>query len=170
MNSLYTCNYSVSYDYLITKFQTDKPNCKRRSCIMHQTARGRRVRWHYTVGNYKQVQFQSNANVYELLKSRDEWLQLQIVRVPNVIRSECHVLSVFVSVCLSVRWHIFSGTRRPKFHQIFCALTVAVAGSSSSGVAICCVLPVLRMTFCFSHKRPRGSQQVNSYPLTAQER
>ena len=54
-------------------------------------------------------------------------------------------MSVSVCVCLSVRDHI-SATTRPIFTKHFC--TSAVARSSSGGVVIRYVLPVLRMTPC----------------------
>ena len=38
----------------------------------------------------------------------------------------------------------------PDFHQILCMLPMAVVRSSSSGVAICHVVPVLRMTSYFN--------------------
>ena len=50
-------------------------------------------------------------------------------------------------VCLSVREHIF-GTARPNFAIFSCTLPTAVARSSSVGVVIRCVLPVLWMTSC----------------------
>ena len=52
---------------------------------------------------------------------------------------------VCVCVCVSVRDHIF-GTTRPIFTKIFLHVTMTVARSSSGGVVICCVLPVLWMT------------------------
>ena len=52
--------------------------------------------------------------------------------------------SVCVSVCLSVREHIY-GTAGP-IGTIFCAILVAVARSSSGGVALRYVLSVLWMT------------------------
>ena len=58
-----------------------------------------------------------------------------------------------VSVCLSVRVFFFyvrnhiSGTVRPIFVNFYaCMLPMAVARSSSDGVVICCVFPVLWMT------------------------
>ena len=51
-------------------------------------------------------------------------------------------LSVSVCVCLSVRDHI-SGTTRPVFNKFMCMLPMAVARSSSCGVVISNVLPVL---------------------------
>jgi len=55
-------------------------------------------------------------------------------------------VSVCLCVCLSVRDDIF-GTTRPIFTKFFlCVLPMAVARSSSGGVAICYVFPVLRMT------------------------
>ena len=54
----------------------------------------------------------------------------------NVSVCEC------VSVCLSVRDHIF-GTTRPNF---MCMLPMAVARSSSGDVVLWYVLPVLWMT------------------------
>jgi len=61
-------------------------------------------------------------------------------------------MSVYIclSVCLSVRDHI-SGTARPIFTKFLCMLPIAVARSSSGGVVIRCVLPVLLMT-PFAHK------------------
>jgi len=54
-------------------------------------------------------------------------------------------LYVCVCVCLSVRDHIF-GTTRPMFTKFFVLVTMAVGRSSSGGVVICYVLPVLWMT------------------------
>ena len=54
-------------------------------------------------------------------------------------------LSVCVSVRLSVRDHIF-GTTRPIFTNFLRMLPMAVARSSSVGVVICYVFPVLWMT------------------------
>jgi len=55
------------------------------------------------------------------------------------------VLCVCARACLSVREHI-SGTTRSIFTIFLCMLPTAVARSSSGGVAICYVLPVLWMT------------------------
>ena len=52
-----------------------------------------------------------------------------------------------MSACLSVREHI-SGTAEPIFMKSFVQISVAVAWSSSGGVVIHYVLPVLRMTSC----------------------
>jgi len=54
-------------------------------------------------------------------------------------------LSVCLSVCLYVHYHI-SGTTRPIFSKFFCVLPMVVARSSSGGVVICYVFPVLWMT------------------------
>jgi len=54
-------------------------------------------------------------------------------------------MSVSVSVCLSVLDHIF-GTTRPIFTNFFVRVTIAVAQSSSGGVVIRYVLPVLWTT------------------------
>ena len=54
-------------------------------------------------------------------------------------------LSVCLCACLSVREHI-SGTAGPIFTNFLCRFPVAVAWSSSGGVAIRYVLPVLWMT------------------------
>jgi len=53
-------------------------------------------------------------------------------------------LSVCVCMCLSVRDHIF-GTTRPIFTKFLCVLPMVVARSSSGGVVIHYVLPVLWM-------------------------
>jgi len=63
----------------------------------------------------------------------------------------------WVSVCLSVLRN--SITTRPNFTKFFCMLPVAMARSSSDGVAICCVLPVLLMTSCF---HTMGKDELNS--------
>jgi len=55
---------------------------------------------------------------------------------------------LFFCVCLSVRDRIF-GTTRPIFTEFLHLLSMAVARSSSRGIATCYVLPVLRMTSCF---------------------
>jgi len=57
-------------------------------------------------------------------------------------------MSVYVCVCLSclsVRDHIFE-TARPIFTKFLCMLPMAVARSSSGGVVIRYVFPVLWMT------------------------
>ena len=61
-------------------------------------------------------------------------------------------------VCLSVREHI-SGNTRLTFTSFLCMLPIAVARSSSGDVAICYVLPVLRMTSCL-----RISQWSSTWP------
>ena len=68
--------------------------------------------------------------------------------------------SVCLCVCLSVRKHI-SGTTRSIFAKFLCMLVVA--RSSSDGVAICYVLPVLWMTSCF-HTMAKN-RQLNSDSL-----
>jgi len=58
------------------------------------------------------------------------------------------VMSVSVCVCVSVHDHIF-GTTRPIFTNFLCMLSmlpVAMARSSSGGVVICYVFPILRIT------------------------
>jgi len=64
-------------------------------------------------------------------------------------------MSVCVSICLSVCSHK-SKTMQPNFTKTFVrALSMsAMAWSSSGGVVIRCVLPVLRMTLCFHTVRP----------------
>jgi len=66
---------------------------------------------------------------------------------PIGLRSIVMTMSVCRCVCLSVRWHN-SKTTRPNFTTFLCMLPVAMARSSSDGVAIRYVLPVLRMTAC----------------------
>ena len=51
-------------------------------------------------------------------------------------------IAMSVSVCLSVRNHIF-GTTRPIFTNFLCLLPMALARSLSGGVVIRYVLPVL---------------------------
>jgi len=53
-------------------------------------------------------------------------------------------LLVRSSVCLHI-----SETTLTNFNSFLCMLPVTVAGSSSDGVMICCVLPVLWMTLSF---------------------
>jgi len=63
-------------------------------------------------------------------------------------RSIVMSVSASVSVCLSVHDHI-SGTTRPIFPDFFCAmcvLPVELARSSSGGIMIRYVLPILWMT------------------------
>ena len=52
---------------------------------------------------------------------------------------------VCLSVCLSVRDHIF-GTTRPSSPKVLCMLPMAAARSSSGGAVIRYVLPVFWMT------------------------
>ena len=58
-------------------------------------------------------------------------------------------IATSLSVCLSVRVHI-SGTAGPIYTNYLCRSAVAVARSSSGGVAICYVLPILWMTSCLA--------------------
>jgi len=48
--------------------------------------------------------------------------------------------------------------RAAELHQFLCMLPMAVARSSSDGVAICYVFPVLRMTSCFHTVGPIGGR------------
>jgi len=69
-----------------------------------------------------------------------------IVTPPLIVeRSTVMSVSVCLSVCLSVRDHIF-GTTRPIFTKFLRSLPMAVARSCSGGVVIRYVLPVLWMT------------------------
>jgi len=65
------------------------------------------------------------------------------------VRSVVMSMSVCLCVCLSVHSHN-SKTVRPNFSNCGGMLPVAVARSSSGGVAICYVHPVLWMTSCFT--------------------
>jgi len=49
-------------------------------------------------------------------------------------------------------------TTQQNFANFLCMLPVAVAQSSSNGIVIHYVLPVLRMTSCFYTMRPIGRQ------------
>ena len=64
-------------------------------------------------------------------------------------------LYVRLSVCLSVRSHN-SKPAQPNFTELLQMLPVAVARSSSDGVAISYVLPVSWMTSCF-HTMANGA-------------
>jgi len=59
--------------------------------------------------------------------------------------------------CLSVRSH-YSKAERPNFTKFLCTLPVVVARSSSDGVAICYILPVLWMTSYFHTMGPTGGR------------
>ena len=61
------------------------------------------------------------------------------------------------SVCLSVRTHN-SKTVRTNFTKFLCILPVAMAQSSSDGVGIRYVLPVVRLTSCFHTMGPTGGR------------
>ena len=63
-------------------------------------------------------------------------------------------IAISVSVCLSVRDHCLRNGMSD-LHEIF--LPVTVARSSSGGVAIRCVLPVLWITSYFTHSGPVAS-------------
>ena len=58
----------------------------------------------------------------------------------SIVMTVSVCLSLCVFVRLSVREHI-SGTKRPVFTNFLCMLPMAVARSSSGGVAISYVLP-----------------------------
>ena len=71
---------------------------------------------------------------------------------PREVRSIVMSMSVCLSVSLSARI-----TRKPHGRispNFLCMLSVTVARSSSSGVAIRCLLPVLWMTSCFYKMGP----------------
>jgi len=51
-----------------------------------------------------------------------------------------------------------SKTVWPNFANFLCTLPVAMARSSSDGIAICYVLPVLQMTLCFHTMGPTGGR------------
>ena len=59
------------------------------------------------------------------------WLQ-----PPGQVRSTVMSISVWLSVCLSIRSHN-SKTTRPIFTNFICMMPMAIAQSSSDGVAIC---------------------------------
>ena len=82
-----------------------------------------------------------NQNCSSIVEKR---VALHVITPPLVIGERTVVMSVSVSVCLFARiFREFYVHSLPNFLQI---LTMAVAWSSSGGVAICYVLPVLRMT------------------------
>ena len=73
-------------------------------------------------------------------------LKLHLLLLPGKGAVYCdQFVCVYVSVCLSVCEHI-SGTAGPIFTKFLCRSPLAVARSSSGGVAIRYVLPVLWMT------------------------
>jgi len=86
----------------------------------------------------------------------------------GLLRWACQ--SVCLSLCLSANDHIF-GTTRPIFTNFLCMLPMAVARSSSCGVVIRYVLPVLWMTsfLLISHvaqrRRPAEAQCTCSLGL-----
>ena len=97
-----------------------------------------------------------------LLHSTPSTVSPQLARIRYRVNSVCFVTrhfasgrrakycgeSVCLSVCLSVHSHN-SKTTPPKFAQFLCVLPYGVARSSSGGVAIRYVLPVLWITSCF---------------------
>ena len=88
----------------------------------------------------------------------------------SVCLSVCLSACVCMCVCvrLSVRDHMF-GTARPIFIKFFlCMLRMAVARSSSGGVVISNVLPVLWMTIfakVAQRRRPAKAQRTRSLRL-----
>jgi len=64
-------------------------------------------------------------------------------------------MSVCLPACLSVHAHN-SKTVRPNFTSFLCMLSMSVAWSSSDGIVIRYVLPVLRMTSSFHTMGPIG--------------
>jgi len=73
----------------------------------------------------------------------------------QILRLACLFVSLFV--CSLVYLENHTTELPPNFPFI---LSVVVARSSSHGVAICYVLPVLWMTNCFSHSGPYGASCV----------
>ena len=63
-------------------------------------------------------------------------------------------LSVWLSVCLCLSVHSHNLKNTAELHQFLCTLTTAVARSSSDGVAIHHVLPMLWMTSRFHTMGP----------------
>jgi len=84
--------------------------------------------------------------------------------VINSPRDGCEVLGVCLSACLTIRSHNWK-TLRSNFTKFLCMLPVAVARSSSYGVVIRYVLPVLWMTL-FSHN---GHMARRGYSFVAIE-
>jgi len=79
-----------------------------------------------------------------------------------MLRFDCFAHGKGATYCneyvhLSVSSHN-SKTTRPNFTKFLCTLLVAVARSSSDGVAIRRVFPVLRMTSCFHTVGPMGGR------------
>ena len=73
---------------------------------------------------------------------------------------------VCLLVCVCVRLLVHSHnsrTTRPIFTKFLCMLPVAVGRSSSDGVAICCLFPVLWNTFLFHTMGPIGRNQSRHY-------
>jgi len=77
------------------------------------------------------------------VSTQTQALRLIIVRVIKCLYVRTHIC-LCVCMCLSVRDHIF-GTTRPIFTKFLCVLPMVVARSSSGGVVIHYVLPVLWM-------------------------
>jgi len=73
-------------------------------------------------------------------------------------------VSVCVCVCLSVHEHV-SGTTRPVFTRFLCMLPTAVAWSSSGGIAIRYVFPVLRM-MSYLHMMGQGACVTLEQPIS----
>jgi len=64
---------------------------------------------------------------------------------------------VCLSFCLSVRSNNTKTTRKKLLPNVLCMLPVVMSLSSSGGVAICSVLPVLWMTSLIGHNGPMAS-------------
>ena len=77
------------------------------------------------------------------------WVPTLLLR-PSTGAAYCNqFVCLYVSVCVSVREHI-SGTAGPIFTNFFSAEPVAVDWSSSGGIAIRYVLPVLWIMSCLA--------------------
>ena len=78
-----------------------------------------------------------NVNSTYHIRARQKW---RLVRLTNNARLDY--------VYMSVRKRISGGTTHPVLTKFLRMLPMSVARSSSGGVAICYVFPVLRMTSC----------------------
>jgi len=128
----------------------------------------RRVAWRWDLmtscmRKREQLAYAPPIFLRSILPKRCKFMQVFqrfiITLLPEGVRSIAVSMAVCLLVCLSVcpSARITGRTRSRTSPNSVCTLTVAVARSSSEGVAICYVLPVLWMTSCFHTAGQRAS-------------
>ena len=141
--------------------QTVNPTCQLRPCLLYFQ---KSFLFYYLLGCW-------TISVPFLVLIRFVYENDFFASHPVGVRSIVISRSVYPSLFVFVFGHIFKN-QMSKFHQIFCTLSVVVAGSSSDGIVIRYVyimykFPVLRMTLCFYIIERMGRIRNTVYVLSS---